>query len=260
MKRKRFYYIIKLQYLGFRYHGWQKQPDVITVEKMLDKTLNYVLEGQKFKVMAAGRTDAKVSVNQTFIELFLYDEALDMETFLPYFNENLPQDIRALGIEETDAKFNIIQHAKLKEYHYYFCYGQKMHPFAAPFMLNVRENLDLDIMQKAAKYFEGEHDFYSFTFRPTPTTNFDGHILSCEILENDVIQANFFPEKSYYLKVIGKGFKRQQIRLMMGALLDLGQHKISLEEFKTYIDGQNRIKLTHVAPASGLILHKVDLD
>ena len=133
MKRKRFYYIIKLQYLGFRYHGWQKQPDVITVEKMLDKTLNYVLEGQKFKVMAAGRTDAKVSVNQTFIELFLYDEAIDMEAFLPYFNENLPQDIRALEIQETDAKFNIIQHAKLKEYHYYFCYGQKMHPFAAPF-------------------------------------------------------------------------------------------------------------------------------
>ncbi|MDN6281096.1 MAG: tRNA pseudouridine(38-40) synthase TruA [Psychroflexus sp.] len=259
MQYKRFYYIIKLQYLGFRYHGWQKQPNVLTVERMLDKTLNYILEGKKFKVLAAGRTDAKVSVNQTYIELFLYDEPIDMDDFMSLINENLPQDIRVLGIEETDAKFNIIQHAKRKEYHYYFCYAQKMHPFAAAFMLNARYDLDIELMQRAARSFEGEHDFYSFTFRPTPETNFEGQIDKCELLENDVLEANFFPKQSFYLKIIGKGFKRQQIRLMMGALLDLGQHKISLEEFQTYIDGRNRIKLTHVAPASGLILHAVDL-
>lgn len=257
--QKRYYYLIKIQYLGFRYHGWQKQPNVKTIELMLNKTLNFILDGQRFKCMAAGRTDAMVSVNQTYVELFLYEKPLQQEGFLKLFNNNLPQDIRVLEISETTRDFNIIQHAKLKTYHYYFCFAQKMHPFAAPFMLNVRDDLDIDLMTSAARLFPEMTDFYSFTFRPTETTKFEGQIKSCFIEENKELQANFFPEQSYVLKVIGKGFKRQQIRLMMGALIDLGQHQINLEEFKRLLDGKNRIKLKHVAPASGLILHQVDL-
>lgn len=257
--QQKYYYLVKLQYLGFRYHGWQKQPDVKTVELMLNKTLNYILENKRFKCIAAGRTDAMVSVNQTYIELFLYDEPLQLDGFLELFNYNLPQDIRVLDISETSKDFNIIQHAKLKTYHYYFCYAQKMHPFSAPFMLNIRDNLDIDLMISAAHLFSQMTDFYSFTFRPNNSTKFKGEITSCSIEKNKVLQANFFPEQSYVLKVKGKGFKRQQIRLMMGALIDLGQHKITLDYFKQLIDGKNRIKLSHVAPASGLVLHKVEL-
>jgi len=112
MQYKRFYYLIQLQYLGFRYHGWQKQPGVLTVEHMLHKTLNFILEDQRFKVLAAGRTDAMVSANQTYIELFVYEDELDLETFLDQFNKNLPQDIRALSIEETTADFNISSASK----------------------------------------------------------------------------------------------------------------------------------------------------
>ena len=65
MSFKRSYYIIEIQYLGFRFHGWQKQPEVNTVQRMIERTLSYVLEHKKFKTLAAGRTDAKVSVNQT---------------------------------------------------------------------------------------------------------------------------------------------------------------------------------------------------
>lgn len=259
MQYKRFYYLIELQYLGFRYHGWQKQPDVLTVEHMLNKTLNYVLEGKRFKVIAAGRTDAMVSVNQTYAELFIYEEELNLDDFLNLFNKNLPQDIRCLSIEETTSEFNIIQHPKLKEYLYFFCTKEKMHPFCAPFMVNLQEDLDIELMKKGARLFEGEHDFYSFAFRSNPKTQTEGKIEVCLLKENDIYTANFFPEKSYVLKVVGEGFKRQQIRLMMGALIDLGRHEIDLNQLEKIIDGRNKIKLEHIAQASGLILNKVSL-
>src|SRR5699024_11644503 len=98
MQRIRYYYLIKLQYLGFRYHGWQKQPGLKTVERMVERTIAFVLQRKNFKVLAAGRTDAQVSVQQTCVELFVEDSPLDPESFFPLLNQNLPQDIRALEL------------------------------------------------------------------------------------------------------------------------------------------------------------------
>lgn len=70
MQRKKFFYLIEIQYLGFRYHGWQKQPDVLTVEKMVERTLSYILDRRRFKVIAAGRTDAKVSLTKPTLNYF----------------------------------------------------------------------------------------------------------------------------------------------------------------------------------------------
>jgi len=134
-----------------------------------------------------------------------------------------------------------------------------MHPFCAPLMVNLQEDLDIDLMKKGAILFEGDHDFYSFAFRSNPETQTEGTINICQLIENDIYTANFFPETSYVLKVVGEGFKRQQIRLMMGALIDLGRHKINLKDLENIIDGKNRIKLEHIAQASGLILNSVHL-
>lgn len=252
-----FYYLLEIQYLGFRYHGWQKQPDVTTVQEMITKTLKWVLPENPSKVLATGRTDAKVSVNQTYIEVFTENKIPNEQEFLLDFNRNLPADIRALSIEKTNAQFNIIQSKKIKEYHYYFAFGEKFHPFCAALMCHINGDLDLDVMKQAAALFKGEKDFYSYTFRPTPTTQTTAEVLSCELVENKELTASFFPEKSYVLKVKGIGFKRNQIRLMMGALIWLGQHKMSWEEFNRTLEGNNRIKLTYNAPASGLQLYGV---
>ena len=257
MQRK--YYIIKIQYLGFRFHGWQKQPDVNTVQRMVDRTLAYVLDHKKFKTLAAGRTDAKVSVNETYIELFLDKGALNLEEFLPLFNLNLPQDIKVLGMEETDAKFNIIQNAKRKEYLYIFTFGEKIHPFAAPFMVAFPDQLDITLMQKAATLFEGTHDFRNYTYKPTPTTITVGTINTCELIENTMYTANFFPEKSYMLRVIGEGFKRNQIRIMMARIMQLGKGEVDLVGLKKSLTEPDELfPITYIAPASGLILQSVD--
>lgn len=227
---------------------------------MVERTLAYVLGHKRFKTLAAGRTDAKVSVNQSYFELFLDDDELVLDDFLPLFNLNLPQDIKALSIEETDEKFNIIQHPKTKEYLYLFSFGEKIHPFSAPFMINFPDQLDIVAMQKAAKLFEGEHDFINYTYKPNPTTITVGSINRCEIVENDLYTANFFPEKSYMLRVIGEGFKRNQIRLMMGKLVQLGKGELDLDDIVTSLTPTDeQLPITYIAPASGLILNAVSL-
>jgi len=76
------YYLIEIQFLGYRFHGWQKQPKLKTVHLMIDRTINYVLENNKFKTLGTGRTDAMVSANQTAFELFTEIPLFNLEEFL----------------------------------------------------------------------------------------------------------------------------------------------------------------------------------
>jgi len=260
MFKKQYFYRLKVQYLGFRYHGWQKQPDVLTVERMLERTFSYILDRKNFKLLAAGRTDAKVSVNETYVQLFLKDEPIVLNGFLEILNANLPQDIRVLAIKEVDASYNIMNAPKKKEYVYMFSYGEKNHPFAAPYMVNIPADLDISLMQEGARLFEGTHDFRTYAYKPTPETQTIGTIAESEIITNTLYSANFFPETSYLFRVSGKGFKRHQIRLMMGALFDLGMGRMDLQFIKETLVSGNTIKLTHIAQASGLLLHKVTID
>ena len=256
---KRHFYLIEFQYLGFRYHGWQKQPNVLTIEHMVSRTMSFVLGHKKFKLLASGRTDAKVSANKAYMELFLDGDPIVLEEFFPLLNDNLPADIRALSIQEVDKKFNVIEAPKGKEYLYLFSFGSKNHPFAAPYMTGVSKDLDLESMKQAARLFEGTHDFRNYAFRPNPETKTVGTIDISEIIENTIYTANFFPEKSYLLRIQGKGFKRHQIRLMMGILFDLGEGKIDLDFVKETLEPGKFFKLERIAPASGLILNNVIL-
>lgn len=259
-EKKRYYYLVKCQYLGYRFHGWQKQPNLKTLHLMIDKTLRYILEGKKFKTLTAGRTDAMVSANEAAFELFLYHQIDDLESFLALFNYNLPQDIRALSIKEVSKEFNIIQGSKIKEYIYVFAFGAKFHPFCAPLMTTILDELDIDLMKKGASLFKGEHYFKSYCYKPTDMGVYDRVIDECEIIENTLLTANFFPEQSYVLRVKGKGFMRNQIRLMMGALIKLGKGELTLSDIEASLIPDNNIAIDYIAPASGLILNKTHFE
>jgi tRNA pseudouridine38-40 synthase len=259
MLQKRYFYVVKVQFLGYRFHGWQKQPNTKTVHLMIDRTLKFILGDQKFKTLGAGRTDAMVSANEAAFELFLDHEPIENEAeFLDLFNKNLPQDIRALSITEVDAKFNIIQDSKLKEYHYVFAQGAKFHPFAAPIMTTILDSLDIELMTEGAQLFEGKNNYKTYCYKPTQEGLYNRELNCCELIKNTLYTANFFPEKSYVLKVIGKGFGRHQIRLMMGALIKLGRGEIDLEYIKNSLKPESQEVMDYIAPASGLILHKIE--
>ena len=258
--QKKYFYLITIQYLGYRFHGWQKQPDVKTLHLMVDRTLNFILEGKRFKSLSSGRTDAMVSAECAAIELFLYEPLEDHKAFLELFNHNLPQDIRALNIKEVDEKFNIIQNSKIKEYLYLFTYGEKCHPFCAPIMTTILDEVDIELMKVGAKLFEGENYVKSYCYKPTDHGVYTRTILTCELVENTIYTANYFPQKSYILRVRGKGFMRNQIRLMMGTLIDLGKGKLSLDDIKRSLLPESKIKMNYIAPASGLILNKIEFE
>ena len=225
---------------------------------MVDRTLNFIMEGKYFKSLSSGRTDAMVSAENAAFELFLREPIEDEAAFLELFNHNLPQDIKALSIREVDSKFNIIKHSKIKEYLYLFTYGEKCHPFCAPIMTTILDDLDIDLMKQAAKLFEGENYLKSYCYKPTDNGVYTRTIETCELIENTIYSANYFPKQSYILRVRGKGFMRNQIRLMMGTLIDLGKGKLSLEDIKASLVPDSTIKMDYIAPASGLILNKID--
>ena len=250
-------YIVTIQFLGFRFHGWQKQTDVKTVHEMVDKTLSFVFNNTKFKTLGIGRTDSKVSANCYIFQLFM-DKQIKMTSFLEVLNSNFPNDIKALSVEKVSGDFNIIQQPKIKEYHYFFSFGEKNHPFAAPFIVGFEKTLDIDLMKVSAKLFEGNHYFHKYCTKPSEYTTFNREILGCEISTNDIYTANFFPKNSYVLKVKGSGFLRYQIRLMMGVLIQLGRGEITLEFIKESLQENNdRKPLQTIAPSSGLQLYNV---
>lgn len=259
MQPKRFYYLIKVQYLGYRLHGWQRQPGFKTVEGLIKKTFKFILPDRRLKILGSSRTDSMVSANESAFELFLEDEPLgNFPEFLKLLNKNLPPDIKALDIQEVDGKFNIIQDSKEKEYHYLFSFGEKNHPFCAPLMTNLQESLDVELMKEGAKLYEGLHHFQNFCVRSSGNSLYEREVQHSEIKENLIYTANFFPEKSYVLVVKGSGFLRYQIRLMMGTLIQLGKGELSLEDIKESLKAEVDNQMTYIAPASGLILHKIE--
>lgn len=254
-----YYYLIHIQYLGFRFHGWAKQPNVKTVHQFIDKTLPFVLGHNNFKTLGSSRTDAMVSANHYVFELFL-KEPLETKRFLQEFNRNLPTDIRAIKIEETDQQFNIIHAPKLKEYIYLFAFGEKCHPFSASLLSSFLEDLDINLMKKGALLFQGKHNFKKYCTKPSEKTNFMRTVELSQIVENNLFQANFFPEKSYIYHIHAKGFMRNQIRLMMGQLLRLGRGEISIQEIEDSLIHPDDNPLEYIAPPSGLILNKVGFE
>lgn len=261
MKQDRFYYLVKVQYLGFRYSGWQKQPGQKTVEGMLSKTLKFIIPDRSFKILGAGRTDAKVSAQGAAFELFLKGEAIgNRKEFMEDFNRSLPPDIRVSNLEMVTKEFNIIQNICVKEYRYFFSFGSKNHPFCAPFLANIMDELDIGLMVQATSIYTGTHNFRSYTARPQKNAAFRRSITYCKIAENDLLKANFFPEKSYVLTIRSRGFLRYQVRMIMGALIQLGKGILTLEDLRKSLQDDSDVVLSYVAPGSGLMLYDLNFE
>lgn len=253
------YYLIRIEFLGFRYHGWQKQPEFKSVQGMVDKTIAFVLGHTQFKTLGSGRTDAKVSADDYAFELF-FNEGIIPEKLLRMLNKNLPSDIRAKSIKVVDETFNIIQHAKIKEYHYHFSSGEKSHPFNAPFIRDFGKTLDIEKMKLAAQQFTGTHNFKRYVSKPASKTVFEREIISSFIEPNTKFTGPFIAANSFVYKIRSKGFLRYQVRLMMGALVEVGRGVWSVDDLTQSLIDYNGTQIKHVAPSSGLTLHKVEFE
>lgn len=258
MKQDKYFFLIQIEYLGFRYHGWQKQKDVKTVQHMIDRTFSFILGHENFKTLAASRTDAMVSATDQLFELFIFQD-LNADEMKKTLNLNLPADIRVKHIKKVDEKFQIINCPKIKEYHYYFSYGEKYHPYCAPFLINFFDELNIEKMQQAAALFEGQHNFKEYCYRAHEGKTFEREILKSTIVENTFLTANFFPKNSFAYIVKGTGFLHHQIRLMMGTLIKVGKGELELIDISNSLKGKGSHPMGFIAPSSGLHLYNNQL-
>ncbi|MBI0401846.1 tRNA pseudouridine(38-40) synthase TruA [Cyclobacterium marinum] len=256
MQTKPFKYLFRIQYLGLRYHGWQVQKGVKTIQGTLEKTFRYVLQHENFKILGSSRTDTGVSCLNGAFELFL-PYIIDPNSLIGPLNDFLPADIRILEGFQSSYDFNVIQDVANKSYGYHFSFGPKPHPMYAGSVAYAGQSLDLGLMNEGAALFKGKHDFRRFCSQGKNTHDFIREITYAQIDEPSE-HFTFLPEKNVKVfRVKGSGFLMHQVRRMAACLISLGKGELKLGEIEEALTSSDKTPLSPKAPANGLILEKV---
>lgn len=253
----KFHYRLIIQYKGTRYLGWQIQPESagLTVQGELNKALEIVSKNPG-QTIGSGRTDAGVHALGQVVKASINLE-INPENLVKALNVNLPEDIRVIHAETSDYDFFPTVHAKSKEYHYRFTAKRMFTAFQNDLIVNHPFDLDLNLMREACKILVGEHDFINFFCEGTDVSSTVRTIFNCEIVE--VYQGDWeMLPPHYILKIEGNGFLKQMVRLLVGAIWNVGRGKISLETFKTSLTSARTQRLGPVAPPHGLYLVRVN--
>ena len=253
----KFHYRLIIQYKGTRYLGWQIQPESsgLTVQGELNKALE-VVSKHPAQTMGSGRTDAGVHALGQVAKASINLE-INPENLVKALNVNLPEDIRVIHAETSDYDFFPTVHAKSKEYHYRFTAKRAFTAFQNDLIVNHPFDLDLNLMREACKILLGEHDFINFYCEGTDVSSTVRTIFNCEIIEVSQGDWEMLPPH-YIFKIEGNGFLKQMVRLLVGAVWNVGRGKISLEAFKTSLTSVRTQRLGPVAPPHGLYLVRVN--
>ncbi len=240
-------YFIKLAYNGTHYHGWQCQPNAESVQETLNKALSIVLNSE-INLMGAGRTDTGVHAKEMYAH-FDFETPLDSQNLIHKLNSYLPKDIVIYDIipvhEDAHARFDATK--RTYEYH--------IHTFKDVFLQDqswyYHQNLDLDLMDEASKLLLNYTDFQCFS-----KVNTDVNTFNCTIFEAYWTQEN----NNLIFTISANRFLRNMVRAIVGTLVYVGLHKITIEDFNEIIISKSRDNAGFSVPAHGLYLTKIDYD
>jgi tRNA pseudouridine38-40 synthase len=251
------YYRLLIEYKGTRYLGWQVQPESSgkTVQGELNSALKLISKSQDVKSMGSGRTDAGVHALGQVVKVAM-PLSIGPENLVKALNVNLPDDIRVLSAEISHEEFHPTVQAKSKEYQYRFTYGRGTSAFQTDLVANFPFEVDIEKMREACKIFIGRHDFSNFYCEGTEVSSNVREIFECEILEVSSTSCMLPPH--YVFRVVGSGFLKQMVRLIMGALWNVGRGKVSLEELRASLGPKKVERLGPVAPPEGLYMVRVN--
>lgn len=256
MQTRPYSYLIGIQYLGLRYHGWQVQKGVKTIQGTLERVFRYVLGHEDFTILGSSRTDTGVSCLQGAFVIYLR-ETVDWNDLLELSNEHLPADIRLLYARSVDRSFNVIQHVVKKRYGYYFSLGEKPHPFQSGALAYAGNRLDIGVMQEAASLFVGRHDFRRFCTHGKQLDDFVREIFVSALVPLDG-GSEFWPNKDVYVfRVDGSGFLMHQVRRMAAALFMVGRGELSKQALEAALADPTTSPISPKAAPQGLVLEEV---
>lgn len=239
-----------LCYDGTHYSGWQIQPNALSIQEIIQKTLHTITQNAT-TVIASGRTDAGVHAYEQ-VTHFYCEKDLDLKKTVYSLNGLLPPDIRVLSLEKAPKGFHARFSAKAKIYRYHLHLNHIHTPFKKPYSLHIRKTLNVDLIKQGAKYLIGTHNFKSFANKAETGSAKTSPIKT--IYRLDLIQES---SHDYYFEIHGNGFLYKMVRNIVGTLIDCGLKKISPEDVKTILLAQNRKKASSAAPPHALFLTKI---
>ena len=240
-------YFIKLAYNGTQYHGWQCQPNASSVQETLNKAVSVILNSE-INLMGAGRTDTGVHATEMYAH-FDFEKPFDLKSIVHKLNSYLPKDIVVYDIipvpDEAHARFDATK--RTYEYH--------INTFKDAFLQDgswyFHKKLDVDSMNEASKLLFNHTDFQCFSKVNTDVNTFD-----CTIFEAYWQQK----DNQIVFTISANRFLRNMVRAIVGTLINVGLHKISLDDFNEISKSKNREKAGFSVPAHGLYLTKIEYD
>lgn len=238
-------YFIQFSYNGTAYHGWQIQPNALSVQEVLGQALQTIL-GISVELTGAGRTDTGVHAKQMFAHLNI-EHDIDPEKLVYKLNAFLPKDIAVAKFfpvpDQAHARFDA--HKRTYEYH---IHTQK-NPFLTEFSWYYHQTLEVNLMNEAANLLLNYTDFQCFSKVNTDVATFD-----CKIYE-----AHWsLQQEKLVFTISADRFLRNMVRAIVGTLINVGLHKTSLAEFEQIIRSKNRSEAGFSVPAHGLYLTHIE--
>lgn len=235
-------YFIYLSYDGTNYHGWQIQPNAISVQQKLNEALTTVLR-RKTETTGAGRTDTGVHA-EMMVAHFDIEKTIDTEKIADKLCRLLPPDIAVTKIcrvkDNAHARFDALSRT------YYYTIYTKKDPFLRYFATKIHFKPDFALMNEACEILLNTKDFTSFSKLGTDVkTNI------CDITHAKWVQIS---ENSWRFEITANRFLRNMVRAIVGTLLDIGRHKITIKDLSDIINQKNRCAAGESAPGNALSL------
>ncbi|HOE17944.1 MAG TPA: tRNA pseudouridine(38-40) synthase TruA [Syntrophorhabdaceae bacterium] len=235
-----------IEYDGSDYHGWQCQPNGITVEEVLRGAVARILD-HDVKVYAGGRTDAGVHALGQVVN-FHTAKDIPLESLKKGLNSMLPEDIGVKAALEVDQSFHARYSARSKVYSYTIANAPFHSPFHFRYSWHIPYAIDSRAMDEAIKSIKGEHDFSAFKKRDEIYRSTVRNVLLAGVKKRG---------EFVYIIIEAMGFLRYMIRNIVGTLVLVGKGKLQREDFVAILESKDRVNAGPTAPAKGLFLRRI---
>lgn len=243
-------YKIIIQYDGTKYNGWQKQGNTDnTIQGKLESILSRLDENEVI-VNGSGRTDAGTHAKGQ-VASFRLEKKLEPKKILEYLNNYLPRDIAVIKAEYASERFHARLNARAKKYLYTISYGVYEDVFERKYHWRLNENLDIEKMIKASKYFIGTHDFKAFCSNKKFKKSTIREIYDIQI-------TNDSEKGELKLLFYGNGFLYNMVRIIVGTIVEVGLNERKLEDVEKLLTADKRMFSGKTSPACGLCLMEVE--
>ncbi len=241
-------YLIKIEYDGTNYVGWQYQKNGRSIQEKIEKALKKLLRS-KIRIIGAGRTDKGVHAIAQHANFKINKKIENEKKFLNYMNFFLRKDlISIIEIKKKSKVFHSRFDAKERIYEYKIINREGALSLNNNKAWHIKNRLNLDFLKKGAKLLEGTHDFSTFRAASCTSTSPIKKMNSVKVKKKGTLISIEFRSKS---------FLQNQVRSMVGSLQYLSCGKWNINNFKKIIKSRNREKCAPPAPAHGLYLKNV---